>query len=127
MKYLLDTDVVVDHLRGKVKLEKSIVSESVSISIVSYGELIYGAEKSKEKGRTKILVKEFLQDLSIKILLLDRSIMEEYAKIKAELEIKGKKLDEFDLLIGATAKVNSLVLVTRNRKHFERINGLRLS
>lgn len=126
MNYLLDTDIIIDHLRGKIKLKESLLSESVAISIITYGELMYGAEKSKERERAKLLVIDFLQDLSIEIVALNRNIMDKYAIAKADLEAKGRKLDDFDLLIGTTAKVNSLVLVTRNRRHFERIEGLRL-
>lgn len=127
MKYLLDTNVVIDHLRGKVKLQKSLILKSVSISIITYGELMYGTEKSKEKEKTKLLVTDFLQELSVHTVTLNQTIMSEYAVIKALLETKGEKLDDFDLLIGATAKVNSLVLVTRNKKHFARIEGLKLA
>lgn len=44
--------------------------------------------------------------------------------IKAKLRTEGKMLDDFDILIAATAIVNDCVLVTNNIKHFERIDGL---
>ena len=126
MKYLLDTDVIIDHLRGKTDLSDSLKSDNLSISIITYGELIFGSEKSEQKEKTKKLVLDFINDLSIKIITLDQKIMEEYGKIKAQLEKKGKGLDDFDLLIASTAKIRLLTLVTRNKKHFGRINGLQL-
>lgn len=44
--------------------------------------------------------------------------------MKSDLERKGMRIDDFDLLIGATALKNSLTLVTHNIKHFKRIPGL---
>ena len=126
MKYLLDTDVIIDHLRGKTDLSDSLKSDNLSISIITYGELIFGSEKSEQKEKTKKLVLDFINDLSIKIITLDQKIMEEYGKIKAQLEKKGKGLDDFDLLIASTAKIRLLTLVTRNKKHFGRINKLQL-
>lgn len=127
MKYLLDTDVVIDHLRGKNKIKEKIVTDGVAISIISYGELLYGACKSQNKEKSMSLVNSFINDLSIKIINLDEKIMHEYAEVKAKLETVGKRLDEFDLLNGVTAKVNSLIIITRNTKHFGRIPGLKLA
>ena len=47
-----------------------------------------------------------------------------YAKEKARLEKKGAKIDDFDLLIAATAVRNNLILITNNTKHFKRIHRL---
>ncbi|VVA44581.1 Ribonuclease VapC10 (fragment) [Candidatus Roizmanbacteria bacterium] len=43
MKYLVDTDVLIDHLRGKKKLDPTLLKDGVGISIITYGELLYGA------------------------------------------------------------------------------------
>ena len=45
MKYLLDTSIVVDHLRGRKKLNEKIVSPNTAISIITLGELLYGEYK----------------------------------------------------------------------------------
>ena len=50
--------------------------------------------------------------------------MSKFAAIKVYLEKKGKRLEDFDLLIAVTALVNNLTLVTYNKRHFERIEGL---
>ena len=49
-----------------------------------------------------------------------------YGKLKAELEMKGQRIDEFDLLIGATSIANKMIMVTSNIKHFDRITGIQL-
>lgn len=124
MKYLADTDVLIDHLRGKKKLDPTLLEGGVSISIITYGELLYGAEKSANKEKAKRTVLDFIENLSIKIANLSEEIMQKYATIKTGLEKKGQKLDDFDLLIASTAMSGSLVLLTRNIKHFSRIKNL---
>ncbi|OGG03075.1 hypothetical protein A2W14_05210 [Candidatus Gottesmanbacteria bacterium RBG_16_37_8] len=126
MKYLLDTDVIINHIRGKKAIDKKVISEGSTISIISYGELLYGACKSKNKEKSLNLISSFLNDLSIKIINLDEKIMREYAEVKTALEKIGNRLDEFDLLIGITAKLNSLTLKTGNIKHYQRIPGLKV-
>ena len=53
-------------------------------------------------------------------------IVDVYAQLKTDLEKAGERLDEFDLLIGASAKVNRFTLVTGNVKHFARIPGIKI-
>lgn len=47
--------------------------------------------------------------------------LETYASKKSELRRNGQLIDDFDLLIGATAVYNDLILVTDNEKHFRRL------
>lgn len=126
MKYLLDTDVIVNHLRGKAKLKDKILEGGVAISIITFAELLYGAYKSTDKEKSLAIVNGFISDLRVDILGLNQEIIHAYAKIKILLETAGKRLDEFDLLIGATAHIYSLSLVTRNLRHFSRIPDLRI-
>ncbi|KKQ93054.1 MAG: hypothetical protein A3D24_02890 [Candidatus Blackburnbacteria bacterium RIFCSPHIGHO2_02_FULL_39_13] len=127
MKYLLDTDVVVNQLRGRTRIKDNIIEEGAAISIITFGELLYGAEKSINNSKSLNIVNNFISDLQIDILGLNQEIMHIYAGIKASLEISGKRLDEFDLLIGATAKFHSLSIATLNLRHFKRIPGLRIA
>lgn len=124
MKYLADTSVIVNHLRGKEKIDEELLKEGVAISIITLSELYYGAYRSKDPKKTKEIVNNFLSDLSIETINLDDEIIDEYAKIKVSLEGLGQKLDDFDLLIAATAKKYSLQLLTDNKKHFQRISGI---
>lgn len=127
MRYLLDTDIVVHQLRGKSKLKEEIVDQGIAISIITFGELLYGAYKSANKERSLSIIHEFIYDLKVDVLGLSQEIMDIYAQTKTLLEIKGKRLDEFDLLIGATAIVHSLSLATLNLRHFSRITDLRMA
>lgn len=47
-------------------------------------------------------------------------------KERARLESIGKPLDDFDLLIGATAIAHGMTLVTNNTRHFQRLKGIKL-
>ncbi|WP_139279424.1 PIN domain-containing protein [Tangfeifania diversioriginum] len=49
-----------------------------------------------------------------------------YAKEKARLRKQGKPIDDFDLLIGVSAVVNNMVLVTNNESHFKRIQNIQI-
>jgi tRNA(fMet)-specific endonuclease VapC len=64
-------------------------------------------------------IKAMVFDLGIEVITLNERIIEHYAKIKAKLEKEGKRLDEFDLLIAATAIEKNLILVSYNLTHFK--------
>ena len=49
-----------------------------------------------------------------------------YANEKSRLKKEGNPIDDFDLLIGASAIANDLILVTNNTKHFQRLNNIKL-
>jgi len=87
---------------------------------------LYGAEKSINKEKTKQTVLDFIKNLSIAIINLSEEIIQKYATIKAGLEKKGQRLDDFDLLIASTAMSDSLVFLTGNIKHFSRIKELKI-
>lgn len=125
MKYLADTDIIVDHIRGRNPIKKEVAEKGLGISIITFGELLYRAEKSANREKSLKIISSLLLDLSIRIISLTEEVMTEYAKLKASLETKGLKLHEFDLLIAACAKQNNLFLLTRNIKHFARINNLK--
>lgn len=127
MKYLLDTNIIVDHLREKEILKAEILEEGGGISIITLGELLYGAYKSDHPQNTLTKLSNSLKILDIKVINLDKEIINEFAKIKAYLEKAGQRLEDFDLLIAATALINNFTLVTKNIKHFNRIKNLKLT
>ena len=124
MIYLLDTSVVIDHMRGRSFIDSNCIEKAVGISIITIGELLYGVYKSDDTKKALDAVNSFLTDLDIDIVPLNELIMSKFAAIKVYLEKKGKRLEDFDLLIAVTALVNNLTLVTYNKRHFERIEGL---
>ncbi len=83
--------------------------------------MLYGAYHSPSKKKDLAKLERILSNFER--LPIDDCI-EEYASIKQYLISKGQMIDEFDILIAATAKVYNLILVTNNLRHFGRIEGL---
>lgn len=130
VNFLLDTNIIIDFLRdkpGSLDLFDELLNRGrLAASLISYGELEYGARLSKDYKYQRDRIEKFIEDVKVEILPLTRVTMEIYAKIRRLLEIKGRRLDDFDLLIGATAVENDLTLVTDNIKHFGRFPDIKL-
>jgi tRNA(fMet)-specific endonuclease VapC len=108
-------------------IDIEIATGGLAISAISWAELKYGAEKSQNKERNWEQCEILLTSFDIEILSVDKVIVEKYGMLKNWHEKKGSKVEDFDLLIAATALVYELKLVTENVKHFEKIDGLKLA
>jgi tRNA(fMet)-specific endonuclease VapC len=95
-----------------------------AISVISYGELVFGAEKSAQRGNNLAKVHRLREVFPV--IDLSCSIMDTFGSIKAEVERKGNSVDDFDLLIGATALTLGYCVVSNNEKYFKMISGLKL-
>jgi predicted nucleic acid-binding protein len=125
--YLLDTDIVIYSLKGHSTVKKHLERNrrgAIKISIATLMELYYGAYKSQKVASNLGKIKR-IED-AIDIIPLGRDSAEIFAMLKAELEIAGTPLDDFDLILAACALSHDLILVTSNVKHFKRIQGLKL-
>jgi tRNA(fMet)-specific endonuclease VapC len=94
------------------------------LSVITFGELVYGAGKSAQRGATLELLRELAQVLPVQGL--PETAAESYGTIRAELERKGEMIGNNDLWIAAHAKAAGLVLVTNNEREFRRVRGLRV-
>lgn len=124
MKYLLDTNICIYYFKGIHDIDKKIKKVGISncsISEITVAELKYGIEKSEAKEKNKKLVDDFIESISIIPIISSFNI---YAKEKVRLRKTGDIIDEFDLLIGSTAIANEMILVTGNKRHFERLEGI---
>lgn len=123
--YLLDTDTFVFFLRGHQSVVDAMGAHEAdpkALSIVSYGELLYGAEKSASPTENAAKVRRVGE--LCPVIEISLPVIETFAALKASLESGGARLDDFDLLIAATALTVNYTLVTNNEKHFSRIAGL---
>lgn len=125
-KYLLDTNICIALLRGNRDIAKKIIDlgeGTCHLSVITLYELMFGAYYSKREKQEVPKVKQFVERFPI-VPLVDA--VEEYAIIKTRLRSSGILIDEFDLMIAASALAGSYTLVTDNIKHFQRITDLKL-
>lgn len=123
-KYLLDTNICAYFLNGKFNLVEKIDEvgfENCLVSEITIAELKYGVEKSVNKEKNRKTLEMFQSKFDILPIF---PALEIYAKEKARLKTKGRILDDFDLLIGATAIFNNLTMVTRNVSDFDRLDKI---
>jgi predicted nucleic acid-binding protein len=104
--------VLIDHLRGARAF--AAPAGTVSYSVVTRAELFAG------KASQEAVVEQLLAPM--RELALDRSIAERAGRLRRD---HGVALA--DALIAATALAHGLDLLTRNRRHFVRVPGLRIA
>ena len=127
MAYLIDTDIIIyslkndEHVKQKFRENQNIPK---AISGITYGELVYGAKKSRHIEKNLAVIYRIAE--LFPVLDIDRSIMDVFAAIKSNLERKGNIIEDMDIVIAATALSHNLILVTNNVKHFEKIKDLRM-
>ena len=127
--YCFDTDVISAVLRRDPPLHlvrrlAALPAEQQFTTSITLGELIYGASKrgDAELGRR---VHDVVVRLT-EVLPFDAAAAEFYGPLRAELESKGRRLDEPDLRIASIALSRDLTVVTRNVRHFSRVASLRV-
>jgi tRNA(fMet)-specific endonuclease VapC len=127
MRYLLDTDTCVFALRGHESMRERFAAvdpEAVAISVVTLAELRYGAAWSTKPEANHQVVGDFAS--GVIVLGLDAEIARLFGDFKAQLRKRGALIDDFDLLIAATAHHYRLTLITHNLEHFRRIPELQI-
>jgi tRNA(fMet)-specific endonuclease VapC len=93
------------------------------ISEITLAELKFGVENSVNKGKNQKVLDNFLSGVRVLPIF---HCLDFYAKEKVRLRKTGTPMDDFDLLIGATAITHNLIMVTNNIKEFKRINGIQI-
>lgn len=121
---ILDTDVCIEVLRGNQQVieRRAAVIDEVATTWITACELSYGAEKSRYRDTNAPLVTSFLATLPV--LGLNLAAAEHFGRIKSQLESEGVRVADADLLIAAVAMAYGGVLVTGNRRHYDRVTGL---
>lgn len=126
LKYLLDTSTCVELLRGNERVRQKCVEHNqfCCISAITAIELMYGAYNAPERYLQQELAKARLLIDYYDIIGID-DIADAFSREKVRLESIGQTVEDFDLLIGVSARENKLTVVTHNIKHFERIESLK--
>lgn len=124
--YLLDTNIIIFSFRGNENVNKKIQEvgfKNCFISEITIAELKVGAAKSIRSDYHNKIIEEFLMTVEIIPII---EVLDTYAFERARLEKQGIRIDDFDLLIGATAIANDFTLVTNNIKHLQRMSVLKI-
>lgn len=124
---MIDTDILIYSIKGREKVIENFKARRnypKAMSVITYGELIYGAKKSLYIEKNIATVRRLVEIFPI--LHITPVIMETFGELKAKLEKTETLLDDMDLLIASTALIHNLILVTNNTKHFEKIEGLEI-
>ena len=127
MAYLIDTDIIIYSLKNNPAVHQWLLANQnipKFISVVTYGELVYGARKSKHPEKNTATAHRIAE--LFPVVDINQGIMEIFGEIKAKLEIAGSRIADMDLLIAATSMYMNLSLVTNNKNHFNRIVDLQL-
>jgi len=117
-RYLLDTNICIYIQRHKpeevlARFQK-LKPGDAAISVITWGELLYGAEKSQQRKKVLQLLEEF--KTFVPVLPMPENAGKTYGAIRASLES----------WIAAHAKAAALTIVTNNEREFQRIPGLKV-
>jgi len=128
VSYLLDSDIIIDFLYEKDpnKTLSKIIDKDLYISVITKAEIYYGIAKSPNYKKRSNEYLDLIALLRVFTISIDEAIIDKYVDLKINLEKRGQKIADFDLLIAATAIINNLQLVTRNLRHFSRIPKLKI-
>ena len=128
MSFLLDTNVVSEWTKprpnpGVAQWLAQVDEDEVFLSVVTFAELRHGIERLPAGARRRRLDEWLRQDLPVRfearIVGVDGAIGDEWGRLVARCERRGRPIHAMDALIAATAQVHGLTLVTRNTADFE--------
>ncbi len=127
-RYLLDTNICIYIQREKpgevlVRFQK-LQPGDAAISVITWGELLYGAERSRQRRKAMELLEEFRS--FVPVLPMPENAGDAYGAIRSSLESKGRPIGNNDLWIAAHAKAAAITLVTNNVREFNRVPGLKV-
>ena len=120
-----DTDVLIDFLRGRGEAAKRVALE---LTTRSFGTTAITAFELRSGARTSNQLKgiDTLLD-AMPLLSFGPEEARVAADLRRQLESQGQAIGMADYMIAAVCIANDGVLLTRNRRHFERVEGLKLS
>lgn len=130
MGRLIDTSILIESERGRLDLKKFVENsgnEDFFISVVTVSELLHGVHRAIDqnvKTAREASVESMLQQFVI--LDIDQVTARIHSKIWAELERAGEIIGQNDFWLAATCLAKGLIMVTANRKHFQRVPGLKV-
>jgi tRNA(fMet)-specific endonuclease VapC len=127
LEYMLDTNIciyVIKNRPASLRDRFDQVAEALCISTITLGELFYGVGRSARRSQNLDAIEQFAARLEV--LPFSPGAAAHFGQIRAELTNLGAVCGAYDMLIGAHARSEGLILVTNNVREFARVPGLRV-
>jgi tRNA(fMet)-specific endonuclease VapC len=125
VQYLVDSDWVIDYLHAVEPVRtrlRALLPAGVGLSVISLAEVYEGVFWSREREADERDLTAFLPE--VQLVPIDEEVCRIFAKERGRLRAAGRRIGDLDLFIGATALRHDLTLLTNNRRHFDRVEGL---
>jgi tRNA(fMet)-specific endonuclease VapC len=117
VRYLLDTNVASYVIKGNLPRVRErlmrVPMAEVGVSVITEAELRFGVARKPGASRLAVAVEEFL--LRVEILAWDSAAAKSYAALRSALELAGRPMGNFDMMIAAQALAAEAVLVTHDQ------------
>ena len=127
LQYMLDTAIciyVIKNYPPKLRERFNRLAEQLCMSSITLAELLYGAEKSARRLENLQAVEQF--SARLEVLAFSPKAAVHFGQIRADVERLGKPVGPLDMLIGAHARAEGLIIVTNNVREFWRLPGVRV-
>jgi tRNA(fMet)-specific endonuclease VapC len=120
-----DTDVLIDFLRDRAPVADRVALEleqgQLATTVINRFELLAGARGERQRGRVLALLEGLVT------LPLDADAADQAAEVRRRLEADGEPIGMADSLVAGIVIQRRGILLTRNRRHFDRVAGLTLA
>lgn len=125
-RFLLDTNICIyiakyNPASVRERFQQYSANE-LAMSVITLGELRFGAEKSQSKARAMTVIDDLASLITIEEL--SENVADHYGDIRASLQQSGQLIGNNDLWLAAHARSQGWVLVTNNEREFLRVDGL---
>ena len=127
MKFMLDTNTMIYFFKGVGNVSNRFLAtppNEIAIPTVVIYELEVGISKSKFPRKRRLQLEDLIS--LVNIIPFGYAEAQSAAKIRSKLEIQGRPIGPYNVLIAATAMTQNSILVTHNTKEFNRIEGLKV-
>ncbi len=127
LQYLLDTNICIYVIKKQppgLREKFNDLAESLCISSITLAELWFGAQKSARRLENMKVVEQF--GARLEVLPFGAKAAMHYGQLRADLERLGKPCSANDMLIGAHARSEGLIVVTNNMREFKHMLGVRV-
>ena len=125
--YILDTNTLIYYFKGLGEVASHLLSKppkAIGIPAIVLFEIEVGIAKSVAPENRRAQLKSL--GSAVNILPFGNGEAKCAAMIRADLEKSGESIGPYDVLIAGTALANNGILVTRNIREFQRVEGLKL-